>query len=328
MNRFLACLLGLAFLGPVQSQESNPNSGFEQWLTRLQEAAGQRTYTGTFVVTAADRLSSARIWHVSDGAQQMERVDALTGAPRSVFRRNDEVLTLLPQTRMAISEKRQPLGQFPDWLGRADATIAQYYILRPLGTDRVAGWEANGARLVPKDAWRFGYRVWTERASGLVLKLQTLGPDQTILEQAAFSDLQLTSSISMGKLSAMMNEVQGYRIKKSELMPTSVDQEGWDWKATVPGFKLVSCHKRAGSQGMANGGAMQCVCSDGLASVSVFIESFDALRHGRPMSHDAFSMGATRMQMQRLGDWWVTAVGEVPQPTLHQLVRGFERRTK
>lgn len=326
MNRFLACLLSLAFVGPVQSQELNPNSGLEQWLARLQEAAGQRTYTGTYVVTAADRLSSARIWHVSEGAQQMERVDALSGAPRSVFRRNDEVLTLLPQTRMAVSEKRQSLGQFPDWLSRADASIAQYYTLRPVGLERVAGWEADVARLVPKDAWRFGYRVWTERASGLVLKLQTLGLDQTILEQAAFSDLQLASSISLAKLSAMMNEVQGYRIKKSELMSTAADQEGWDWKAKVPGFRLVSCHKRESGQSGVNSPAMQCVCSDGLASVSVFIEPFDASRHGRPMSHDAFSMGATRMQMQRVGDWWLTAVGETPQPTLQQLARSFERK--
>jgi sigma-E factor negative regulatory protein RseB len=44
------------------------------------------------------------------------------------------------------------------------------------------------------------------------------------------------------------------------------------------------------------------------------------------MSHDAFSMGATRMQMQRIGDWWLTAVGEVPQPALQQLARGFERK--
>jgi sigma-E factor negative regulatory protein RseB len=316
----------LAVVGPVQSQESANQPGIEQWLPRLQAAAGQRTYTGTFVVTAADRLSSARIWHVSDGTQQMERVDALSGVPRSVLRRNDEVLTLLPQSRMAISEKRQPLRQFPDWFGHADASLAQFYVLRPVGADRVAGWEADVARLVPKDAMRFGYRVWTERVSGLVLKLQTIGLDQTILEQAAFSELQLSSSIGMSKLNAMMNDVQGYRVKKSELLPTTADQEGWEWKANVPGFKLLSCHKRAVAQGGGSVAPMQCVCSDGLASVSVFIEAFDPSRHARPMSHDAFSMGATRMQMQRVGDWWLTAVGEVPQPTLHQLARSFERK--
>ena len=133
-------------MGSVQSQEVANQPGVEQWLPRLQAAAGQRTYTGTFVVTAADRLSSARIWHVSEGSQQMERVDALSGVPRSVLRRNDEVLTLLPQSRMAISEKRQSLRQFPDWLGQADASLAQHYVLRPVGADRVAGWEADVAR--------------------------------------------------------------------------------------------------------------------------------------------------------------------------------------
>jgi sigma-E factor negative regulatory protein RseB len=258
----------------------------------------------------------------------MERVEALSGVPRTVFRRNDEVLTVLPQSRMAISEKRRSLGQFPDWLSRADATIAQHYVLRPLGIDRVAGWDADVASLIPKDAWRFGYRVWTERVSGLVLKLQTVGLDQSILEQAAFSEMQLASSISMGKLNAMMNEAQGYRIKKSELLSTTADQEGWDWKATVPGFRLVSCHKRESAQGAPNAVAMQCMCSDGLAAVSLFIEPFDVARHGRPMSHDAFSMGATRMQMQRVGDWWLTAVGEVPQTTLQQLAISFERKGK
>ena len=326
MNRWLACVLSLAWVGSVQSQEVANQPGVEQWLPRLQAAAGQRTYTGTFVVTAADRLSSARIWHVSEGSQQMERVDALSGVPRSVLRRNDEVLTLLPQSRMAISEKRQSLRQFPDWLGQADASLAQHYVLRPVGADRVAGWEADVARLVPKDAWRFGYRVWTERVTGLVLKLQTIGLDQSILEQAAFSELQLSSSISMSKLNAMMNDVQGYRVKKSELLPTTVDQEGWDWKASVPGFKLVSCYRRPAVHGNAGLSGMQCVCSDGLASVSVFVESFDPARHARPMSHDAFSMGATRMQMQRVGDWWLTAVGEVPQSTLQQLALSFERK--
>lgn len=326
MNRFLVGLLSLVFVGQVHAQASSPQLGVEGWLARLQEAASRRTYTGTFVVTAADRLSSARIWHVSEGLQNIERVDALSGVPRTVFRRNDEVLTLLPQSHMAISEKRQSLGQFPDWLSRADASIAQHYELRPLGLDRVAGWEADVAKLIPKDGWRFGYRVWTERISGLVLKLQTVGLDQSILEQAAFSDMQLASSLSIGKLSAMMNEVQGYRIKKSELMLTTADQEGWDWKAVVPGFKLVSCYKRDIPQRVPGASGMQCAFTDGLAGVSMFIEPFDAARHGRPMSHDAFAMGATRMQMQRVGDWWLTAVGEVPQPTLQQLARSFERK--
>ena len=73
-----------------------------EWLLRMHEASRQRTYVGTFVVQAGGQLSSARIWHACDGEQQMERVESLTGTPRSTFRRNDQVMTFLPASRVAL----------------------------------------------------------------------------------------------------------------------------------------------------------------------------------------------------------------------------------
>jgi sigma-E factor negative regulatory protein RseB len=62
-------------------------------LMRMHEASRRRAYVGTFVVSAGGAMSSARIWHVCDGELQMERVESLTGEPRSTFRRNEQVLT-------------------------------------------------------------------------------------------------------------------------------------------------------------------------------------------------------------------------------------------
>jgi sigma-E factor negative regulatory protein RseB len=70
---------------------------------------------------------------------------------------------------------------------------------------------------------------------------------------------------------------------------------------------------------------LQWVFSDGLASVSLFIESFDAARHSKMVSHEAVAMGATHMLTRRLDDWWITAVGEVPGQTLAFFVQGLER---
>ena len=110
-----------------------------RWLMRLHDAARSRTYAGTFVVTAGDTLSTSRIWHVCDGQQQIERVDALTGTARSTFRRNEQVMTFLPDRRVVISETRDSLGLFPNLLNRADSSIARYYRLKTLGQERVAG---------------------------------------------------------------------------------------------------------------------------------------------------------------------------------------------
>ena len=167
------------------------------WLMRMQEASRKRAYIGTYVVTSGGSMSSAKIWHVCEGDQQMERVETLTGAPRSIFRHNDRVVTFMPEYKVVRSEKRESLGMFPELLQSTDGRIADHYKVKPEGVDRVAGVEANVFVLAPKDAMRFGYRVWTEQKKGLVVKLQTLDTDGKVLEQAAFSELQLDAPVKM-----------------------------------------------------------------------------------------------------------------------------------
>ncbi|HEY0202235.1 MAG TPA: sigma-E factor regulatory protein RseB domain-containing protein, partial [Burkholderiaceae bacterium] len=65
-----------------------------QWLRRINEASRQHSYMGTVVVlTATGDMSSSRIWHAGSAQLQVERVDALTGMPRTTLRRNDQVIT-------------------------------------------------------------------------------------------------------------------------------------------------------------------------------------------------------------------------------------------
>ena len=73
---------------------------------------------------------------------------------------------------------------------------------------------------------------------------------------------------------------------------------------------------------------MQWVFSDGLATVSLFVEAFDRRRH----LHDGvMAMGATQMLTRQIADkanggWWLTAVGEVPVQTLQAFAQSLERR--
>ena len=307
----------------VAKMEDHTVSG---WLMRLHEASRRSGYIGTFVVSFGGTMSSARIWHVCHGDQQMERVESLTGAPRSTFRRNDQVVTFFPESRVAVIEKRESLGLFPDFLQSTDSAIAQFYRVKVTGSERVAGYEADVVQLRPEDGFRFGYQVWTEKKTGLVIKLQTLGEEGRVIEQAAFSELQLDTPVSMTTLAQMMGNTEGYRLQKPEMLKTTALAEGWVLKNVVPGFKPMSCYKRligqAGTDAR-NESTVQWVFSDGLASVSLFIDIFDPRRHGQPGS---LSMGATHTLTRRLGDWWLTAVGEVPHRTLAAFAQGLERK--
>ncbi|GAB4211139.1 MAG: MucB/RseB C-terminal domain-containing protein [Rhodoferax sp.] len=297
----------------------------QQWLMGLNQAARQQAYVGTFVVTAGSRMASSRIWHACDGRQQIERIDALNGEPRTTFRQDEQVLTLWPQSRVAVRERRDVLRLFPQIPGTAAPTLDAFYRLRELPEQRIAGLAVQGVELLPQDDWRFGYRVWTEPRSGVVVKLQTLGAGQSVLEQAAFSELDLGAQVSVPALAAQMAQIQGYRVRKAELSATTADQEGWLFKSLIPGFRLVGCHRRVDADQSALGPLMQCVLTDGLAAVSLFVVPFDAQRHGQMPRQHPYALGATQVVMRQLGPWWATAVGEVPEKTLKTLLQGLER---
>jgi sigma-E factor negative regulatory protein RseB len=229
-----------------------------------------------------------------------------------------------------VAEKRESLGLFPNLLKAPDSAIDQFYSARAQGSERVAGLEADLVQLTPKDALRFGYRIWSEKKTGLVVKLQTLDAEGRVLEQVAFSELQLDAPVSMDKLTQMMRNTDGYTLEKTELVKTSAAAEGWQLKKPVPGFKPMSCYRRPAGAAPAADTLVQWVFSDGLASVSLFIEPFDRRRHG---AEGTMAMGATHTLVRRLaerqgqdGGWWLTAVGEVPVATLQAFAQGLERR--
>ena len=314
----LACLFG-SWAGAQTSMD------LSAWLAQIHEASRQRAYAGTFVVSAQGQLSSARIWHACEGDQQVDRIESLTGAARATFRRQDQVVTFFPETRVVVSQTSEPQGLFPNMLPAHTASLAAFYRLKPSGRDRVAGFEADVTQLRPNDTLRFGYRVWTERQSGLLLKLQTLNAKATVLEQAAFSELQLGAPLSFNKLTQMMANTEGYRIEKPEMQKASPSAEGWVLKHAVPGFSSLSCIKRSISTAAPDAQAvsvLQWVFSDGLASVSLFIEPLDHRRLSLPVSH---TEGATHTLTQVLGDWRLTAVGEVPLKTLVIFAQALER---
>lgn len=307
---------------PAASAPTGESKNINEWLMRMHEASRSRSYVGTFVVSSGGVMSSAKIWHVCDGAQQVERVETLTGAPRSVFRHNDQVVTFMPEHKVVRTEKRESLGLFPELLKSNNSRIGDFYKARQEGSERVAGVEADIISLIPKDAMRFGYRVWAEQKKGLVVKLQTLDADGKVLEQAAFSELQFDTPIKIEKLTQMMAKTDGYRVVTPGLVKTTASAEGWVLKTPVAGFQPMSCYKRPGAE-PSRGEPMQWIFSDGLATVSLFVEAYDAQRHDK---ESRLSMGATQSLSRRLDAYWLTAMGEVPMTTLRQFADSLERK--
>ena len=309
-----------------QPQQQQPRS-LEQCLLRLRQMPEPPSYVGIFVVSdAAGDMSSARIWHVHEDGQQIERVEALTGAPRLTYRHGQSVATFFPHKRLVRVQERDvhPLS-LPERLQRGDSfALDKYYDAQPEAPERIAGRDADVLLLRPRDAWRFGYRIWSERKTGLIVKTQTLDERGEVLEQGGFSELQWLAPAPLSDVRAAMQNTRDWRVVRSERERADAQTEGWRLRQGIPGFQPLNFYRRQRSEDAAMG---QWIFSDGLATVSLFIEPADKKPHA---SRGFPGHGATHTLTAHVSDatgrtWRVTAIGEAPLRTLETLVQGLER---
>lgn len=317
----VGCLwaVGMIVAWPVHAQTAAPAvagrpGDVRSWMARLEHAAGALNYQGTLVSSAGGVVSSSRVVHYIEGKQHYERIEALDGEARLVLRHNGITQTLWPRTRLAVIEHRLAMPGFP---GLPPGTSDDVYEVRMLGSERMAGYEAQVLMFKPRDAHRFAQRLWAERSSGLLLRADVLGERGQVIESASFSELTIGAKPNSKLVPQAMRKLDGFRIVRPAATRTSLEAEGWSLARPVAGFQLIGCMRRdlgALEEPSAAGGnqVLMAVFSDGLTHVSVFVEPFDAQRH-KPV---ATSLGATHTVMSRSGNWWVTAMGDVPMATV------------
>ena len=340
-RRFVAALAAFAgaacvVVAAAQAQDAGsdgaaePREQVRAWLTRIHQAARERNFQGTFVVSGPAGVTSARIAHYAQGPNQFERIESLDGQARTVFRHNDVVHTVWPQERVVMVEQRNLPLSFPALLQAGDDDrIADFYEVRKLGAERIAGYEARVLLVRPRDAYRFGYRLWAEKNTGLLLRADVLGAQDEALETAAFSDVSIGVRPQPEVVLQGMRRIDGFRMLRPTLTSTTLDAEGWTLRPAAPGFRPLSCMRRplddyrASEASASDNMVLQTIFSDGLTHVSIFIEPFDPQRHLRPM---LASVGATQTLMRRHADWWITVVGDVPSETLRSFVGALERK--
>ena len=314
-----AMLAGSAALPALAAGESDAR----QWLARMKAAASGGNYQGTLVFSAGGAMSSSRVWHFRIGENTYERLEAQDGRQQRIYRHNDEVRTVWPQSSTAVVERRETLATWSTTPQSVDPRAADNYDVRHEGEARVAGREAAVLMLTPRDALRFMQRLWADQATGLMLRADVLAPDGSLLESSAFSTIELDVKPQPELVLQAMRKDEGLRIVRPQQKRTTLDAEGWALVRPVPGFMLAGCVLRGVEATAAEPTMLQAVFADGLTHVSLFVERFNAARHREEMQA---KLGATNTVMRRLGEHWLTVVGDVPVAALKQFGEALERK--
>jgi sigma-E factor negative regulatory protein RseB len=320
MSRWwLALGLLLASWGVGADAPSDPLA----WLARI-AAAGQRlNYSGTFTYQSGSRSETSRIAHLRDGAGEFERLEALDGSPREVIRNNGEVRCVLPAQKTIIIDQAGGRRAFPSRLAEAWMNLSESYRIRRGEVSRVAGLEAQQIILEPKDDLRYGYLLWAEVQSGLLLKSRMVNERGETIEQFAFNEVKIGGEVNRAQLQSRFTAEQsaGWQVVNARGNELRQDETGWTIKAAVPGFYQTFAVRRQMSAG--GGDTVQLVFSDGLAAVSVFIEPVAGAAEGK-LSAGPFQSGPINLYKRLVGNHLVTALGEVPPRTVQRLAEAVE----
>lgn len=312
----LLCLFAIAQSARAQVSDAElQGRSAEQWLQIVQQAARQLNYSGTMVYQLGAEVRMSRIVHVFDGKVSRERLQPMDGRPREFIRQANEVKCLIPEARRVVVERRFKSESFPGLADVAPAELLQQYSVAVVGRERVGGFDCQVLEIRPRQGDRYGYRLWIDRATGLMLRSQTLNERGDVLEQMAFADVRIGDGVDREQLKPSWS-TEGWKVDESAYRPVDLREQGW--RVQPPdGFKSIYSVRRP----MAAGDALQAVFSDGLATLSVFFEPASATKTDESMQR----RGPINAYSRRLGDTQVTVVGEVPAQTARAVADGLQR---
>jgi len=300
----------LVFWGAAQAQSPEALD----WLRRIHEATQKLSYTGTFVYQQGGRTETSRITRFVDAGGDIEKLEVLNGAPREIVRTRDTVRCYLPDSRVVKVDRRTAERGFPGLLPERVNALARHYDITMGESRRVAGFDCTAVVLKAKDNLRYGYRLYADKASGMLLRAVTFD-DTGEVEQFMFTQL------SLGRVTRDMvkprHTTSKWRIEDAAAAPASL--AGWGLSSELPGFrKVVELKRRMDSRPVG-----QVVYSDGLAAVSVFIEPLE----GRSAARTGLaSMGAIHIYTREVANHMVTVVGEAPALSVQRIADAVEYR--
>jgi sigma-E factor negative regulatory protein RseB len=294
----------------------------QQSINRMVQASQTLNYDGTFVYRNGATMQSMRIIHRFGADGERERLVALSGAAREVLRDRERVTCILPDRQSVVVAKSRPRNFPHSKLFESDAGFAGFYTLSVHGGERIAGRHTKLVAVNPHDRFRYGYRLWMDLDTGLLLKSELINEHGEIVEQLVYTNIELPAVISDKLLEPEISGAGYTWYRDDEVAPAATGGEpGWypDW---LPDGFALSNHTRDTILSSTDP-VEHLVFSDGLASLSIFIERLDTA--SKPLA-GLDSMGAVNAYGSMVDEFQITVVGEVPAATVERVAGSIARR--
>ncbi len=292
-----------------------------QWLTRAAQAARELNYIGTILYQIGPRVETSHITHLNDSGREFEKLVNLDGPARELIRTHGEVRCYYPDAKLVRVEPRTFRNVFPSLSPQQQQSLSRFYDFRVIGDDRVSGRPVQVVVFQPRDDLRYGHRFWSDAETGLLLKARLLNEKEEGIEQFAFTDISINAPVDRSMVAPSWPVIpKDWRVLEGVSGDVVRQATGWVVTRVPAGFEKIM----EGFRKLRGGGerVAHLVFSDGLVSVSVFVEPQDA-----PSAPIGFvHQGGLNVYSVRHDDHVITVMGETPSATVRQIANSVERR--
>jgi len=313
-----AALAGACVVGAWPALAADDPRG---WLDRMGYALEYLNYEGTLIQLHGADAAVMRVVHRVEKGVPTERITAMDEVGREIIRRGKDVTCILPDQKEVLIEEGAPGEAGASPLRRQFSGDIRFddrfYRLAIASGGKLVGRDTRVVTVRPTDNYRYGYRLWLDHATAMPLKVQVAGDDGTVVEQLLFSDISLPERIPESAVQPSVTTDSFTRQSSPRSAPQAVaEPSAWRVDFLPPGFTLRAV--RSQRSGAAAKALEHLVYTDGVASVSVFIESgVTPMEQGEGPSR----VGAANAWTTMSGGYLVTAVGEVPVRTVEAIAR-------
>ena len=335
-------MLRLASALLISAFSLNALAADDAWLAlqKTAYAARELNYQGVFVYQNGKQTRSVQITHMNNNGQEMTRnlvlnTNLRAGQPREVYSQGSDIVIVHPKnetknttnntsnnTSTMVIEKRRGQNLFPAMLPTDLQALKASYSIRALATEMIAGRGAQVFELTSNDAYRYNYKIWADAEFGLLLKMTLLDSKKQTLEQIEFTELSMLNSRDVNWFQPKIDVKKQYVTEDSN----TINHVDTDWiVAELPTGYVKVDHMTLNLPGKV-APVDQMIFSDGIASVSLFIEP--VAKGTRPkMGH--MLIGSTNICANVIDGYQITVVGEVPEATVMQIAKAvtFKKQT-
>ena len=320
-QRFSALILTILFFAcstPLQAQsvpqDNVTTSGPEAWLLKMSNAIQTLNFQASFVLLKPGKEAQPFIWRhaINDQGVEMEQLSLLNGPGKEVIRIGDVVSYFEPNVPSYSLRSSTINGPLPSSFMENPMAMNAGYEFIVVGRSRISGRAAQQIRVVSRDKSRFGFNLWLDQETGLLLKMNMVDLKGQLVEQVQITNLQVTE-----KPHPYFGSIKATQLPQIvDVQPSQNEPHKWELSFLPLGMKVVKqdIHRLPGT-----GTPVEYVMlSDGLIDVSVYLQ----VANGAKGDGDILLRHESDTYLSRTdGNFAVTVIGKLPPKTANAIAQ-------